>query len=237
MKIKIKRLAILPARSGSKRIKNKNIKIFNNKPMIAHILEKLLKSNLFTKIHVSTNSKKISKVSEDLGINTDFYRPSILSDDNTGLIEVSKFVYNMYKKLKYEFDEIWIILPCSPFITIKDLNKIAKIISSRNANNVITVSEFTTPIEWAFKIDNNQKLTPIKKSFFNKRSQDIDKKFYDSGNIIAFPIKNFLSLKENLVLNNLTPLIIPKYRNVDIDDESDWKYAEFLYKYLNETKE
>jgi pseudaminic acid cytidylyltransferase len=236
MKIKIKRLAIIPARSGSNRIKNKNIKIFNNKPMISHILEKLLKSKLFTKIHVSTNSKKISKISEKLGIKTDFYRPEKLSDDHTSLIEVSKFVYKKYLSLKQQFDEIWIILPCSPFITIKDLDSIVKIISSnQNKNNVITVSEYITPIEWAFKIDKNQKLIPVKKVNFSKRSQDLDKKFYDSGNILAFPINNFVSLRGNLVLDNLLPMIIPKFRNVDIDDESDWKYAEFLHKYINET--
>ncbi len=186
--MKIKRLAILPARSGSKRIKNKNIKIFNDKPMIHHILNKLLKSKLFSKIHVSTDSKKISKISEKVGIKNDFYRPKNLSDDHTSLIEVAKFVYSKYVKLKYEFDEIWIILPCSPFIKIRDLRKIVKILSL-NKTNVITVSEFITPVEWAFQIKENKFLTPLNKINFKKRSQDIKKKYYDTGNILALPTK------------------------------------------------
>ena len=119
--MKIKRLLIIPARSGSKRIKNKNIKNFVGKPMIYYPINTAIKSKLFTKIHVSTNSKKISKLAESFGVMNDFYRPKNLSNDKASLFPVYKFVVNNYLLLGQKFDEVWCILPCSPFLDKNDL--------------------------------------------------------------------------------------------------------------------
>ena len=130
--MKTRRLAIIPARGGSKRIKKKNIKQFLGKPIISYSIETALKSNLFSKIHVSTDSLEIKKISEKNKINIDFMRPKNLANDNVGLIEVLKFVANKYKNLGYKFDEVWLIMPCSPLINYKDLIKASKIYKKNN---------------------------------------------------------------------------------------------------------
>ena len=81
----VKRLAIIPARSGSKRVKNKNIRIFKGKRLIINTLEQVKKSKFFSKIHVSTDCKKIKKIIEYFDINIDFLRPKKLSKDNVAI--------------------------------------------------------------------------------------------------------------------------------------------------------
>ena len=94
--IKLKRLLISPARGASKRIKNKNIKKFNNKPIIFYSIESAKKSKLFNKIHVSTESRKILDIVKKKGIEVDFLRPKKISGDKTALHDVYKFVVQKY---------------------------------------------------------------------------------------------------------------------------------------------
>ena len=97
----VKRLVIIPARSGSKRILNKNIKLFLKKPLIYYCLEELKKSKLFNKIHISTDSKKISKLVAKKNVKFDFLRPKKLSGNNVGLWPVMKYVLERFKKNQF----------------------------------------------------------------------------------------------------------------------------------------
>ena len=97
----MQRLLIIPARGGSKRIKNKNIKIFHKKPVIYYPLNAAKKSKLFKKIHVSTENKKINLIVEKFGIKNDFFRDKKLSNDNIGIFKVINFVIEKYKKKIY----------------------------------------------------------------------------------------------------------------------------------------
>ena len=137
--IKLKRLLIIPARGGSKRIKNKNIKKFNNKPIIFYSIESAKKSKLFNKIHVSTDSRKISNVVKKKGIEVDFLRPKKISDDKTALHDVYKFVVQKYEKLGFSFNEIWTLMPCAPNINYKDLISASKFFAYVRACFIIFV--------------------------------------------------------------------------------------------------
>ena len=96
--MQIKRIAIIPARSGSVRIKDKNIKSFFNKPMISYPINALKNSKLFKKIHISTDGVRIKNIVEKLGVKIDFMRPKKLSKDNIIINDVLKFVLKEYKK-------------------------------------------------------------------------------------------------------------------------------------------
>ena len=111
----IKRLAIIPARGGSKRIKNKNLKNFFGKPLIYYSILAAKKSKIFSEIHVSTDSKKILKYVKTQNISPAFIRPKKLSNDFTGIHEVLKYVVKKYKMLNFCFDEIWLLYPTNPF--------------------------------------------------------------------------------------------------------------------------
>ena len=122
----LKRLLIIPARGGSKRIKNKNIKKFKSKPIIYYTIENAIKSKLFNKIHVSTDSKKIEKIVKKKNIKIEFMRPKNLSGSKVPLFEVYKFVVKKFENLGFKFEEIWSIMPCSPNLNRHDLIKISK---------------------------------------------------------------------------------------------------------------
>ena len=120
--LKLNRLAIIPARSGSKRIKNKNLVDFNGKPIISYTINNAKKSKLFDKIHVSTDSDKIISFLKKHNLEPQFKRLKKFSGDKVGLSETLKFVVNEYKKKEVTFNEVWLLYSCSPLINHKDLH-------------------------------------------------------------------------------------------------------------------
>ncbi len=234
MKKNIRRLLIIPARGGSKRIKNKNIKKFHGKPIIFYAIETALKSKLFSKIHISTDSKKIVNTIKEKNLHYDFYRPKNLSGDKIGIFDVIKFVVKKFGDNGIKFNEVWCMTPCSPLIKAKDLINASKILKKAPKNIVISISEYQAPIEWAFKMDVTKSLLPLNIGSFKKRSQDLKKKYFDTGNFIGMKYNLLKNLKKNARLDLLYKgLILPKYRSIDIDDTDDWKSAEKYFKNLN----
>jgi CMP-N-acetylneuraminic acid synthetase len=223
----IKRLLIIPARSGSKRVKKKNYKLFLNKPIIFYSIDAALKSRLFNKIHVSTESSVIKKLIKKKNIETDFMRSKKLADDKTGLLDVINFVYNEYKNKNFYYDEIWCMSACSPLINSSDLIKISKISSYKKI--VLTVREYSAPIEWALVLKRKNKIKFLNPEAIKIRSQDIKKKYHDAGSLIVIP-KKFLEKKNFSIDGSSIAYILPKSRSIDIDDSEDWKIAEGLYR-------
>ena len=227
--MKKKRLLIIPARSGSKRIKNKNIKKFHDQPIIYYPLKISMKSKIFDKIHVSTDSTNISKVVNKLGRFVDFLRPKNLSFDNIPLITVLEYVINKYEAEGVNFDEVWSILPCSPLLKVNDILKCKKLIKLYKSP-VIAVSPYAVPLNWSFQVQNNLIYKADEKMIRNNRLSKI-KKYYDSGQIYCFPIdtikKRNFSLNKKIIAHKL-----PIERSVDIDTKEDWKLAEVLYRGL-----
>ena len=117
----MKSIAIIPARSGSKKIKNKNIKCFFGKPIINYSIKNILKTNLFSKIHISTDSLKIKKIVEKNNLKIDFMRPANLATDKVATFKVIKYVLNQYKDIGILFDDVCLVTACSPLITQNDI--------------------------------------------------------------------------------------------------------------------
>jgi len=230
MEILMKRLAIIPARGGSKRIKNKNMRDFMGKPMIHHVLETLKASKLFNRIHVSTDSLKIKNTVENLSIKIDFLRPKKLADDLTPIMPVLKYVTEEYIKMKIYFDQIWLIMPCSPLLLKSDFIDAENIYKSQKIKcKLMTVSKYPAPIEWAYKKDCNGILKAVNVGAFKIPSQGIEPSYYDTGNFCIFSEKDILISEGAGEGENFFPFEIPFTRGLDIDDESDWEAAENLF--------
>jgi N-acylneuraminate cytidylyltransferase len=217
----MKRLLIIPARGGSKRIKNKNIKIFDGKPIIYYPLKVAKNSMLFNKIHVSTESKKIISLIKKIGFEPDFLRKKKLADDNTNINDVINYVVNKFNNLKMNFDEVWCIYPCSPLITEDDLKKI-NLLFNKQKNSLMTISEFPSPIFWALKKNKQKILTPIFKNKLNISSNNMGKFYYDNGCIIILKKKDFLKPFKKIKFIGYE---MPVYKSVDIDNINDWNLA------------
>ena len=220
------RLLIIPARKGSKRIKNKNFKKFNGKPIIFYSIELALKSKIFNKIHISTDNKKIKSLLKNYPITIDFLRPKSLSGDNTGLLKVFNFVVKKFETLGKKFDEIWYITPCSPLIKPSNLISASIYFKKKRSNAMLAISNFSPPAQWALKLDSYGKLVPIYENKLNFKSQNLEKRFYDTGTFGAF--KSDVLKKKNKI--SYIGYSIPRFQGIDIDTMEDWELAEKIYK-------
>ena len=232
----MKRLAIIPARGGSKRILNKNIRNFCGKPIISYIIETASKTNLFSKIHISTESKEIFNLVSSMGLKPDFKRPKNLADDHTPLMPVIKYVVEKYKEINQIYEEIWLLYPCSPLITEKDLNGAADLFKKqKNKKPLLSICEYSVPIEWAYLKGDDAALTPINPGKFATRSQDLEKKYFDTGNFVVFASKHIEKFDYQSNGNDTDYLgyKLTKSSSIDIDDLEDWAIAEAIYKNKN----
>ena len=231
----IKRLAIIPARGGSKRIPNKNIRYFAGKPMISHIIAKAIASQLFDKIHVSTDSEEIARIAINHGLVIDFYRNKDLCDDYTPIMPVLKYVLHKFEDLGHEYDEVWSLMACAPMVTISDLIGAADMMTKNNRSSpLLAVAEYPVPVEWAFKIKMNKQLEPMMPGKFALRSQDIETSFFDAGAFSVFPSKIIFKSQGAGSDENFIGYPISKSKAIDIDTIEDWDLAESLFKFYNQ---
>ena len=228
----MKRLLIIPARGGSKRIKNKNIKRFHNKPIIEYPLSFAKKSKLFETIHVSTQDKSVFSLVKKLGFKPDFFRENRLGRDHITINKVINFVISGYTKIKKEFDEVWCIYPCSPLINDKDLKKISKYFKKQK-NSLMTINEFPAPIFWALKKNKDKTLEHNFKIKSKISSNKMKPFFYDNGCIIILKKKDYLKKFSKVKFIGYE---MPIYKSIDIDNMKDWKLALNLFKMQKKLK-
>ena len=223
-------LAIILARSGSKRIKKKNIRKFINKPIIYYSIEAIKKSNIFDKIHISTDSKEIANIVERKNIKIDFLRPERLSKDNTGSLQVIKWILNQYKRQGLIYENIFNVFACSPLIDHSDLLKaFAKYKKFKKKFPLYVVAKHKVPIEWSLVIDKNV-LKPRYPKLINKNSNKFKERYYETGPFTIFNRNHIL--EKNKIFKEFYPIYyeLPQYKAVDIDNLDDWKFAEVLFK-------
>jgi pseudaminic acid cytidylyltransferase len=223
------RIAVIPARSGSKRMPQKNIRPFHGIPILFRTVQKLLNSNLFDKIIVSTDSEIFADIAESAGVVVTTLRPSKLSDDNVGLREVMKYELELIGLNEESTEETFCILPCTPLLKIIDLKNAIEIYDSKKYDQIIAVSEFSNNIKKAFYFDSSQslKMCSPKNLFF--RTQDLEKYYFDAGQFYLSTSGKWITGK----LNQMQGLVIPRLRAIDIDNEEDWNFAELVFKTEN----
>lgn len=224
------RIAIIPARGGSIRIPDKNIRDFCGKPIIAHTLEAARESGLFDIIHVSTDSGKITQTVTDLGFQPDFPRPSDLAQDSTPIVPVMRYVLEEYRRRDRAFDQACLLYACAPLIEPADLRAAAKMFDDLGGTKVVlAVTPFAVPIEWAYYLSPDGAMTPVQPGMFNVRSQDLPTRYHDTGSFAFFPAGRILDDRPHDE-RDFHGFPLARYKAVDIDDSEDWTLAEILYR-------
>ena len=227
----MKTLAIITARGGSKRIPNKNIKLFLGKPIIKYSIEAAIKSNCFDEIMVSTDSEKISKIAKDSGALVPFMRSKSNSGDYSTTTDVLTEVINSYLKLGKEFDYVCCIYPTAPFLKAKTLKSALKKMIDLNCKSVLPVVKFSFPILRSFKMEKD-KLELNWPKYLNMRSQDLPNSYHDAGQFYFFRTDFFLREKK-VFTDDTYGIEMPETEVQDIDTLEDWAIAEIKYKILN----
>lgn len=224
------KIAIIPARGGSKRIKDKNIHTFCGKPLITYSLDAARESGIFDEIHVSTDSDSIADVVRAAGFKIDFMRSPDLADDHTPLMPVLKWVVESYKQRGRDFDEVCLLMPTAPLIDSDDLRNASKVFNENNKrNNLLAVSKFPAPVEWAFDKDpTTGLLTALYPEKLLVRSQDLKERFFDTGTFIFLKPETILSGAQ-LFDEPVISYPLSQHKVVDIDTLEDLHLAEVLY--------
>lgn len=234
----MKRLAIIPARGGSKRIPDKNIRDFCGQPMLAHILGAAASSDLFDEIHVSTDSHEIAETASRLGFEIDFLRPPHLADDHTPIMPVLKYVLEEYLGRGAEFDCVALLMACAPMITSGDLCGAAALFDAHHGKQaVLGVAEYPCPVEWAFRRESNGVLVPMQPGMFSVRSQDLATTYYDAGQFCFMPSERVLATVGAGSDEGFLGYPIQRHQAIDIDTLEDWRFAELVFSSIRQHAE
>ena len=223
-------IAIITARGGSKRIPQKNIKIFMGKPMLAYAIEAAQNAQIFDEIMVSTDSNEIANIAQEYGAKVPFMRSPRTSNDFATTFDVLEEVLTVYAKNGMSFEELCCIYPCVPFLNAKTLTSAYNVMKESNVDGLQPVCKYPAPVEWAMKIEHGL-LTPDDKKAQFIRSQDLIPRYYDAG--MFYFLKTSVMLAEKTITPNKTfGYIVDEKECQDIDTIEDWKAAETKYKVL-----
>ena len=219
--------AIIPARSGSKRIKRKNIKVFRGKPIIYWVLKELKKNKHIKKIIVTSDDPKILRLSKKYGADILIKRSKKISNDYTPFqIAINDAIKNL--KISHKHSKVLAVFPCSAFIKNEYIVKATNLLKKNPTKFIIGVSKYSHPIQRAYQMKKNF-LKYFNKRYELTRTQDIKESFYDAG---QFCLGNSTTWQKRKVQTNALGIIIPRERAIDIDTIEDWKFAEKLSKII-----
>ena len=217
----MKIIGIVPARKGSKSIKNKNIFKINQKFLIEYTFAAIKKSKL-KKSFILTDSKKIKEIAKKYRIDTNYDRPKKLSKDNTSLLSNVIHFSNWLKKNQVIFDYLLILQPTSPARSFKDINSVIKILKKKKPSSLFSVNSSNEHPYESIKIRKNKwyHILPKAKKFYRRQDFDFES-FFINGAIYAVHKK--LIEKKKLIGKKHLLYKMPKIRSFDIDDFEDIK--------------
>lgn len=221
------KIAVIPARGGSKRIPRKNIKLFHGKPMIAWSILAAQKSQLFDHIIVSTDDAEIASVAKQWGGEVPFMRPDSLSDDYAGTTAVIAHAVEWMLEQGWSIHAVCCIYATAPFIQADDLIKGLEILESGSWSYTFAVTNFAYPIFRAFQLSDEGGIAMFFPEHFSSRSQDLPEAWHDAG---QFYWGRPVAWLENIMVFSQfsAPVLIPRWRVQDIDNEEDWNRAQII---------
>ncbi len=220
-------LAIIPARSGSKGLRHKNIKLLNDKPLIAYTIEAAIESDIFTDIVVSTDSEEYASISKRYGASIPFLRPDELASDIASSADMIVYTIQRLKELGKVYDYFMLLQPTSPLRKASDIKNAVDLLTENKLDSVVSVCE----AEHSLSIYNTLGDTLSLEGFINKNSatrrQD-DKKYYRiNGSIYISNVEKYLSQRDFFGKNSKA-YIMSRESSIDIDTELDFKIAEYI---------
>lgn len=224
----MRNLAIIPARSGSKGLKDKNIKLLNGKPLLAYSIEAAYKSKLFNEIMVSTDSDKYAQIAVAWGANVPFLRSSDLSTDTASSWDVVKETIERYREIGREFDTVALLQPTSPLRTSEDIIAGYSKMKEKDANAIVAVCETEHSPLWANTLPEDSSLTDfISKDVLNMPRQSLPT-YYRINGALYIVKTEFLLSTNDIYSGRCYAVIMSKDHSIDIDNEIDFKLAEIL---------
>lgn len=231
----LKKLAVITARGGSKRIPQKNIKEFCGNPIIAYTIKAALDSNIFDEVMVSTDNEEIKQIALGYGANVPFMRSAQTSDDYATTEDVIMEVITEYRKLGIEYSYVCCLYPTAPFITADILKRAMQIMEEKNPSVVIPIVQYSYPPQRCFIINEDGYVKFKHPEYVRTRSQDLEKEYHDAGQFYIYNVERLFE-KKGVIEDDFYPIVLPEMMVQDIDTLDDWKLAEIKYKLLRSEK-
>lgn len=230
----IRRLAVITARGGSKRIPKKNIREFCGKPIIGYSIQAAKDAGVFDTVMVSTDSEEIAAIAKQEGAEVPFLRSEETSGDFATTSDVILEVLLQYEARGEVFDEVCCIYPTAPFVTGEKLKDAVNVMEEKKYDSVMPVTPFSFPPLRGMVLDGD-KISYKWEKYEDYRSQDLETIYHDCGQFYVLNTDVFKQTKK-LVTKNTGAIEISELEMQDIDNEIDWKLAELKYELLRERK-
>ena len=231
----LNRVAIIPARGGSKRIPRKNIREFCGKPMIAWSIEAAKASGCFDRVVVSTDDVGIAEVAKNWGAEVPFTRPTELSDDYVGTLPVIRHAVDWLNQNGEPIDYACCIYATAPFISPEDLQRGWDLIQQEAASYAFSVTSYAFPIQRAIRITTDGRVAMFSPEHFNTRSQDLEEAWHDAGQFY-WGTADAWRKAAAIFTEAAVPIKLPRHRVQDIDTPDDWTRAEWMYRAMKSAK-
>ena len=226
------KIAVIPARGGSKRIPRKNIRPFAGRPMIAYAIDAALRSALFEHVVVSTDDAEIADAARALGAELPFVRPAELSDDHTPTVPVIAHAVGQCRALGWPVELACCLYPAIPLVRPEDIREALHLLETHDRlGYTFPVTPFPSAIQRALKRATDGRVEPFHPQYVNTRSQDLEPAYHDAGQFYWAAAETWLGGLP--VHASGRAIVLPNWRVVDIDTPEDWERAEALYAALS----
>lgn len=229
-KMEEKKIAIITARGGSKRIPRKNIKEFCGKPILAYSVQAAVEAGIFHTVMVSTDDEEIAEVARRYGAEVPFYRSAETANDFATTNDVLLEVLAEYEKRGQHFDMGVCIYPTAPFVTAEKLKAAVERLEQSDADTLIPVTAFSYPPQRAMIVKEGRLVFEYPE-YLDSRSQDLTPHYHDVGQFYVFRTAAF-QVNQKLMVGNILPLVVSEMEVQDIDNQTDWEIAEMKYRLM-----
>lgn len=226
------KIAVIPARGGSKRIPRKNIRAFCGKPIIAYSIAAAQQTGLFDQVVVSTDDEEIAAVARSFGATTPFVRPKEIADDFTGTNAVVKHAITWFGEQANYVTHACCIYATAPLVRSDFIEEGFAALIRSDAAFAFSVTSYAFPIQRALRIASGGRVDAIYPEHRMTRSQDLEHAYHDAGQFYWGTARAFLD-DLPLFAPHSIGVILPRYLVQDIDTEEDWHRAELMYRAVN----
>ena len=228
------KIAIIPARGGSKRIPKKNIKLFKGLPIIAYAIKTAISCKVFDRVIVSTDSFEIANIAREYGAEVPFMRPELISGDLTATkIVIDHAIREICDLNKISNVDVCCIYPATPLLKPDDLMNSFKMFKDSDSLCVFAANEYSHPVERAIIANKNSFIEPLFENGLSKRTQDCRQILHDAGQFYWSKASTWIDPDFQILGRCSQPYMLAKFQAVDIDDEEDWLLAESIFELIN----
>jgi pseudaminic acid cytidylyltransferase len=222
------RMAVIPARGGSKRIPRKNVKLFCGKPIIAWPIEAALRAGCFDDVIVSTDDLEIARIAEQHGANVPFLRPATLANDFVGTIPVIRHATEWLQQNGKSPHQVCCIYATAPFLHESDLLRGLALLQENKCSYAFSVTSYQYPIQRAIRITEQGRVEMVQPEYLNTRSQDLEETMHDAAQFYWGEAQAWLE-ERPIFASTSVPVFVSRQLVQDIDTLEDWSLAEKMF--------